>query len=530
MNPQPGGESPREGPSSGQDGAPRVRRLRRNLLATYGVYAVSFASGLVVTPIVYRALGQEEFGLWSFVLSASVLLTLLDLGVAPTVVRFAAAYRGAGTEERTSELASVGLVLYIVVGLLSLLLGALFAWLVPVLTDVPDELVTDVRVAAVLLVLGIGLRLPLGLFVSLLSGRQRYDIVNWSNAVAVAAYAVAVSVILTQGGGIVVVAALYLGMTLLRLALPLLFLRRELPFLRLRRSLVTRAQLGELVRISSHNAVIHLAAKVVFSTDVIVVGIVLGPVAAAAYAIPARLFELLFGLGTAGPGLLYPAYAELEGGLQRERQRRLLLSGVRIGMCLALALALPLVLMPDYVIGSWIGEVPAGSAAVGVLLGLALIVRQTSHLLSQFLIARGAQRPLSRIVLGAVLVNLAGSVVLAWTVGLWGVALATLVTELAAGAVLVPRLVRRNAHIGLRRLATAVLRPVPGALAVALLVLVVVARLVAPDSLLVLAAVGAVWLALLVPVLWRFGLAADERGEVRRRLLSRRVTPALAVD
>jgi O-antigen/teichoic acid export membrane protein len=363
-----------------------------------------------------------------------------------------------------------------------------------------------------------------------LSGRQRYDVVNWSNAVAVAAYAVAVTVILTQGGGIVVVAALYLGMTLLRLALPHLFHRRELPFLRLRRALVTRAQLADLLRISSHNAVIHLAAKVVFSTDVIVVGILLGPVAAAAYAIPARLFELLFGLGTAGPGLLYPAYAELEGGLQRERQRRLLLSGVRIGMCLALALALPLVLMPDLVISSWIGETPAGSTAVGVLLGLALLVRQTSHLLSQFLIARGAQRPLSRIVLGVVLVNLAGSILLAWWVGLWGVALCTLATEVAAGVLLIPRLVRSTAHIGLRPLAAAVLRPVPGALVVALLVLVGLARIVSPHSLFVLALVGAVWLALLLPVLWRFGLDADERGEVRRRLLSRAGRPALALD
>jgi O-antigen/teichoic acid export membrane protein len=510
--------------------APLVRRFRGNLLATYGVYAVSFASGLIVTPVVYNALGQEEYGLWSFVLSASVLFTLLDLGVAPTVIRFAAAYRGAGNEERTSELASVGLVLYVVVGAASIALGAVFAWIVPFITDVPDDLVGEVRVAAFVLVAAVGLRLPLGLFVSLLAGRQRYDIVNWSNAVAVGVYAVAVAVILTQGGGIVVVALLYLGMTLLRLLIPLAFIRGELPFLRLRRSLVTRAQVSRLLRVSGHNAAIHVAAKIVFSTDVIVVGIVLGPLAAAAYAIPARLFELLSGLGTAGPGLLYPAFAELEGRAQPERQRRLLRSGLRAGMALGLALGLPLVLMPDLLIDSWIGEVPGGSVAVAVLLGVALLARQPAQLLSQYLIARGAQRELAWIVLATVGVNLAVSILLAWTVGLWGVALSTLATELVAVTVLIPGLVDRVAGIGRGELATAVLRPLPGAVAVSIVVLVGVARLVDPDSLLTLAPVGALWLVCLAPVLWRFGFDPAEREELRRRALSRRSPTSLALD
>jgi O-antigen/teichoic acid export membrane protein len=370
----------------------------------------------------------------------------------------------------------------------------------------------------------------LGLFVSLLAGRQRYDIVNWSNAVAVGLHAIAVAAILTQGGGIVAVAALYLGMTLLRLVLPVAFLRRELPFLRLRRSLVTRARVSSLLRVSGHNAVIHLAAKIVFSTDVIVVGIVLGPLAAAAYAIPARLFELLFGLGTAGPGLLYPAYAELEGRAEPERQRRLLLSGLRVGMALGLTLGLPLVLMPDLLISSWIGEGLEESTAVGALLGLALLARQPAHLLSQYLIARGAQRELARIVLAAVAVNLVASVVLAWTVGLWGVALSTLATEVVAVVVLIPRVVERVSEIRGRMLAAAVLRPVPGALAVASVVLIGVARLLEPSSLLTLAPIGVLWLAVLTPVLWRFGLDSREREEIRRRVLSRRSQPALVLD
>ena len=64
-----------------------------------------------------------------------------------------------------------------------------------------------------------------------------------------------------------------------------------------------------------------------FATDIVVVGIVLGPEAAALYAIPAKLFTLAFGLGSVGTSLLYPALAEHEGAGEEDRQRRLLLAG-----------------------------------------------------------------------------------------------------------------------------------------------------------------------------------------------------------
>ena len=39
-----------------------MRLLRRNALGIYGVYAASFASGLIVTPLAVHALGKTEYG------------------------------------------------------------------------------------------------------------------------------------------------------------------------------------------------------------------------------------------------------------------------------------------------------------------------------------------------------------------------------------------------------------------------------------------------------------------------------------
>jgi O-antigen/teichoic acid export membrane protein len=495
-----------------------VRLLRRNLASSYAVYAASFVSGLVVTPIILHELGKTEYGLWAFIGSLTVYLALLDLGVGPSIVRYAAEHRGRGAPEDTSALASVGLVVYAAVGAFTLLVAVPLAWIVPEAIDIPADLVWPARVATILVAAGIAARFPLGLFGNLLAGRQRYDVVNLANFVSVVVYTILVVAVLTQGGGIVLLAWLALAATIVRLALPMFWVRRELPFLELGRRLVTRARLSELLGFSWHNFLIHVSARVVFSADVIVVGVLLGAVAAALYAIPAKLFGLAFGAGIAGTQLLYPAFAEAEGAAEEDRQRRFLLGGLRGGMALILLVGLPLVLIPDLLISAWVGPGFARSTWVMAILGVVLIVHQPAHVLSQYLIARARQRPLATVLVWTTAANVVLSIVLAGLVGLWGVALATLFTELVATLVLIPRLVTPAAGLTYLRLARASLRPVAPALLVAVPVLVVFARLYDPETLLELVPVGVLWIAAFCPLVWRLGFSAGERRSFAREL------------
>jgi len=496
-----------------------MRLFRRNALGIYAVYAAAIASGLIVTPIVLHTLGEEPFGIWAFIGAITIYLSVLDLGVGPSVVRYSAAARGARATDETNTIASVGLALYGVIGLVTLPVGLGLAWVVPALVSTPDDLVSEARIATFLVVLSIAARFPLGLFNNLLIGQQRFDLQNAANFVSTVLYAALVAILLPNGGGLVLLGALTLGTTLLRLALPLAWLRRELPELRLRRRLVTRERVRELVSFSWSNFLVHVANKVVFATDVVVVGIVLGPRAAALYAIPAKLFSLAFGLGSVGSSLLLPALAEHEGAGEEERQRRLLLAGLRGGMAAAVFLALPLLLIPDQLIEAWLPPGDYGeSSPVLVLLALVLLVHQPIYLVTQFLIARARQREVARTLVLGSLANVVLSVVLAPTVGIWGVALSTLVTDLAVLLYIVPALVAPAASIRAAAFARAALRPVLPAVAAALLLLVGVARLTEPDTLLELLPLGIAWFLACGFALWRYGFDEGERATIGRQL------------
>jgi O-antigen/teichoic acid export membrane protein len=498
-----------------------VRLFRRNALGVYGVYAAAIVSGLVVTPIVVHSIGKEAFGVWSFIGAVTIYLSILDFGVGPAIIRFGAEARGRGSVDDLNAVASTGLALYAVIGVVTLPLGIALAAIVPWAGHVPHHLAWDARIATLLVVLSLALRFPLGLFNNLLVAQQRWDILNVANFVSTVLYAVLVGVLLPHAGGIVLLAGLTLFAAILRLTLPLAWLRREIPELHIARRLVTRARLRELTSFSSSNFLVHIAQKIVFSTDVVVVAIVLGAAPAAVYGVPAKLFTLAFGLGTAATTLMFPAFAELEGAGAAERQRRLLLTGLRGGTALMLLLALPLLLIPDLLIHAWIGGGFHGSYAVMAILAGVLLVHQPIYVLTQYLIARALQRPVAIVSIATTLANLALSFALAWTVGIWGVALSTLVTDVLAFAWILPRLAAPAAGVSTSSMLRAVGQPVLAVAPAAVAVLVLLARWWRPGSLGLLAVLGAVWALAALASLWRFGLAPAERSALTRLGLGR---------
>jgi O-antigen/teichoic acid export membrane protein len=509
-----------------------VRLLRRNAVWVYAVYAAAIVSGLVVTPIIVRELGKHGYGAWSFVGAVTIYLSVLDLGVGPAIVRFGAEARGRGAAEDMNEIASTGLVMYAGIGLLTLPIGAALAWLVPVAAHVPEGLVGETRAATLLVVVSLALRFPLGLFNNLLVAQQRWDLQNLGSFVGTVLYAVLVAVLLPHADdGLVLLAALTLLTTFVRLALPLLWLRRELPELRIRRHYVTRARFRTLTSFSSSNFLVHVSQKIVFSTDVIVVGIVLGVGPAAVYGVAAKLFSLAFGIGTAATSLMFPAFAELEGADALDRQRTLLLAGLRAGTALMALIAVPLLFIPDLLIDAWI-RVPgyAGSHAVMAILAGVLLVHQPIYVLTQFLIARARQREAAWASIATTLANLLLSFALAWAWGIRGVALSTLVTDAVMLAWIVPRYAAPAAGVAPLQLLRAVGRPLVPALAAGAVVLVGVGRTWGPDTLLTLVPLGVLWAVACAAAVWWLGLAAVERARLGRELFRGRTARSAVAD
>lgn len=507
-----------------------MRLFRRNALGLYAVYGAAVASGLIVTPITLHAIGSSQFGVWKFIGGITIYVALLDLGVGPSIVRFVAEARGRGSTEDVNELASVGLAIYAVIGLVTIPLGAALAWFVPDLVHMPAHLEWPARICAFLVVLSLAARFPLGLFYNLLGGHQRFDVQNLGNFVSTVLYACLVAVILPRGGGLIFLGAVTFATTVIKLGIPMAWLRSELPSLSLERRYLSRSRTRSLLQFSFSNFLIAMAQKIVFTTDVVVVGIVLGSHETALYAVPATLFAIAFGIGIAAQTLLFPAFAQYEGSGELDSQRRLLLTGVRAGTAGVTMLAMPFLFIPDKIIHAWIGRGYSASTAVMILLGVVILIHAPIALFIQYLIARARQREIAITLLLATSLNVVLSVILAFTVGIWGVALSTVVTDLAALAFIAPRLVAPIAGVRSLDLARALGRPLLTGLVVAVPVLGLLGRAFPAHHVWELAAPGGLWVIACSAALWRFGIDASDRAAVRREFFSGRARAAETID
>ena len=176
---------------------------------------------------------------------------------------------------------------------LALLVGVVVAWLLPSLISLHGDLALAARIATLVMVLSLALELPLSLFSSLLKGSQRFDIVNAGAIVSLCVYAVLVLAVLRYAGSIAVLAAITLVVRVVRVGLPAASCARDSGAAALAQPRVLEVSLARFV-LELH-VPRPIAAKIVFSSDVIVVGIVLGAPAAAIYAVASGLFAVAQG-------------------------------------------------------------------------------------------------------------------------------------------------------------------------------------------------------------------------------------------
>ena len=502
-----------------------MRLAARNIGSNYLAYGASVLSGLVLTPIIINALGKDGYGTWIFIGSVTTMLRLLDFGITPTVIRFTAIHRGRQDPTEIDALASASLAIYLVLGLASLVAGLVIAWFLPDMITLSPDLVRPAQVAALIAVLTLGTQAPLGLFGSLLKGAQRYDVLNTGAIISIVAYAVLIVVVLTRHATLPTLATIALIATIIRLGYPVLFVRRELPGIRISLAAVSRDRVKGLLGFSWFAFLGHVAGKVIYSADVIVIGAILGPGSVALYGVSSRLFGLATSVASTGTDMLLPLQSELEGRGEHERQRVFLIAGVRASACVAVVLGFPLVILPSWVLTAWLGSGFGKSVAPLALLGAATLFATVNIVLAQYLFARGRPALLAVAQSSLAAVNLALTIGLLLTVReIWTAALATLVAE-GVGAVLVLPALARGRGTSMLELVGAWVKPMVAGVVAALPTLVLARWATDTTSLLVLALVGAIWALAFAAVAWRLALTDGERTLVRGLLGRRRAGP-----
>jgi O-antigen/teichoic acid export membrane protein len=158
--------------------------LSRNLLAGLVNSVWSALVGLAVVPFYLKYLGIEAYGLIGFFATTQAVLSLLDMGMAPTINREVARCSASGSLREAGKLLhTLAVVYWSMAAMIALLIVLLAPWIAEYWLQSKHVSQQTISHAIMLMGLVVACRWPIGLYQGALNGAQRLTVSSGINMV-----------------------------------------------------------------------------------------------------------------------------------------------------------------------------------------------------------------------------------------------------------------------------------------------------------------------------------------------------------
>ena len=416
-----------------------AKRILSSIFFNYlGAITVSL-TGFVATPIIVHHLGKEGFGAWSLIVAMIGYSSLLDLGVGLTVMRLVAEKAHLNDRREVNDIVNTALALLSFAGIVCVAVGFLLLSRLGHVFHVSPGLESQFRVAVVLVFATVGFTFPSGLYTGVNQGFGHFRQQNVIVVIQTLAGTTALVVVVVAGGGLIPIALVYMVSAVLGFVAKVVYANcayvlRANPF-RFSRKLAPG-----LISVSVWMFVIQLTSKIIWNTDTIVVGAVLGTVAVAHYAVALGPAAAVRTITDQFNSVTYAAAATLRAKDEVSGLRRLLLEATRVVVSCTGPFVILFMLWGSAFLRLWVGPSFAASSTTLVILVVGMLSASVQATATQILLAFHKQRSMAVVAILEALANLSCSIYLAHRMGIEGVALGTTVpTTITAFGYYVPR-------------------------------------------------------------------------------------------
>jgi O-antigen/teichoic acid export membrane protein len=427
-------------------------RIPLNVFCNWASYGVNLVIGLLIGPLVVHRLGNVAYGVWALVGELIGYSFLLEFGVRFAVTRYVARHHALDSPRDINRVLTAGFAITSLSAALVLVAGGVTAYLLPRLFSIPPGLVLDARLSLVLVAVGIAVSFPGSLFHGCITALSRYDLSAIRNTVPNILRALSLWYFLTHGYGLLTVAILSTLQTFLAYGLDFVMARRLLPGISIRREYFERSTLHSLVGFSVYAFIMSVSWRLIYMTDNVVVGFVLGPVAVTFYAVGGQLIGMLRDSLVNITALYAPLASQMDALKREDSLRKLFLAGTRIGFLYILAGVVGLTMVGPRFLGLWMGEpFEPRSGPILILLALEAGCHALALCCGQVLYGMNRHKVNAWLSLGNATVNLVLSTILIRWWGAVGVACGTLIPAVLIEAIVLPAFTARILGISAAR-------------------------------------------------------------------------------
>ncbi len=414
-----------------------------NIGSNYLKTIVGMVVVFLLMPFTIHMIGKEMFGLWSLIFSVVGLFGLMDFGFATAAVKYVAERTGAGDTEGRNSILSTLLVIYTCIGVVCLVLVAIVAGPASGFFAISGSQSKIFSEIVWLLGMVIAISFPAGLFKAALIGSGQMNVVNGLELLQLLVNTSLIVWLLSAGYGVRGLAISTATSMLLTSFLLIPAAYRMVPDFHLSWRQFSKERIPELLSFSIYAFIANIAMLLILRIDPVVISMFLPLTAVATYAVAVKVSEYTYLLNKQFSNALMPLVSQSHGKGDKDTVRRVLIDGTRFQMAVALPFIALLYYYAPSIITLWVGHEFDDSVPLLRILLVAVFFSATQLNVANVLGMTGYHRFVAFSMAGSAAINLLLSIVLVQYIGLYGVALATLVAAFSIEMlIIIPRACR----------------------------------------------------------------------------------------
>lgn len=276
----------------------KVNQVKFGAVMSYVSYALSVVLNLVMTPLMMKSFGENEYGVYSLVLPIVSMLTVLTFGLGSVYTRYYSIYKTQNDTDRMARLNGMFITIYTVIGIVALIIGfGLSLVFEQVFPKVTAEYVPLAKTLLRIASLNMALSFPIYVFTSHIIVNEAYVFQKTLAAVKMILNPIITIPLLLLGFRSVAVTVLTLLLTVgagiadviycfKKLKMPVAFARFE------------KGLLGEMLRFTSFVFLSNVVDEINWNSDRIVLGMFRGEEVVGLYSVGAQINIYFMSLAT----------------------------------------------------------------------------------------------------------------------------------------------------------------------------------------------------------------------------------------
>jgi len=370
------------------------KRLIHNTFFNVATLVSSAFIGFFLIRFFLGQLGEVRYGVW-LLIGGSVFryANMLSMGLNSSINRYIPVYIAKGDEDGVRRVISTSLFFFLLVSVVLVVSGIVLYLNIGSWFAIEPELISKASVLVLVVALCFAAAMPLQPSTAILSGLQRYDIINLAVLVSLLMRTILLVVLLLRGYGLITMGIAFgISEIVMRVA-HFIFVRRFLPGAYLSLANIDFKLLREMLAYGINTFSYAAGAIIIYKASSIIIGIFIGTAQISQFEVAVAGVLLLTQFLQAFTAAIKPAVSDLDARNEQSQVKEISFLTQKYCLLMILPAGCFLIAMGKEFLWIWVGEKFKDPAVINTL-GSVLAILTVAHCLrlaqhSNFLVLVG---------------------------------------------------------------------------------------------------------------------------------------------